>query len=232
MGRSDKPNLRYSFFDHARYLDAFIDQLGLERFTLVVHDWGSALGFDHARRHPERVSALAFMEALLEPQQWDGIVQPFRTGLRFIRMPILGWLLIVLGNGFIRSILPRATLRKLSPEERARYAEPYPTLSSRRPLLAWPRNIPIGKHPADVVEAVRLYRAWLDHTAVPKLLLTVTPGALIRSHDVAHARATIPNLEIQHVGHGIHYMQEDCPEAIGEALSRWLRGLPVEEVPH
>jgi haloalkane dehalogenase len=229
MGRSGKPALAYSFFDHVRYLDAFIAALRLERFTLVVHDWGSALGFHYARRHPQQVRAVAFMEALIEPQRWDTIVQPFRTGLRLIRTPVLGWILIVALNGFVRYILPRAMLRSLSPEERRRYAEPYPTWGSRRPLLAWPRCIPIGAHPADVVEAVRGYRHWLDHTSIPKLLLAATPGALIRQHDVEEARATMPNLEVVEVGSGIHYIQEDCPDAIGQALARWHGSLLHQE---
>lgn len=178
MGRSGKPDIAYSFFDHARYLDAFIDALGLDRFTLVVHDWGSALGFHHARRHPKRVRALAFMEALIEPQKWSGIVEPFRTGLRFIRMPVIGWLLIIALNGFIKIILPRATLRALSREERMRYAAP--------------------------------------------------PGGLIRAHDIAHARATMPHLEVAEVGRGIHYLQEDCPASIGRAIARWYAALPSE----
>jgi haloalkane dehalogenase len=226
MGRSGKPDIAYSFFDHSRYLDAFIAKLGLERFTLVLHDWGSALGFHYARRHPEAVRAIAFMEALVEPQKWSGIVQPFRTGLRLIRTPVVGWVLIVALNGFIRVVLPRAMLRRLSREERRRYAEPFPTLASRRPLLAWPRNIPIGKHPADVVEVVRAYRVWLDAAPIPKLLLTASPGALIRAHDVENMRATMSNLEVVEVGRGTHYVQEDCPDEISAAIAKWFRALP------
>jgi haloalkane dehalogenase len=226
MGKSGKPQIAYSFFDHARYLDAFIAALGLEQLTLVVHDWGSALGFHYAQRNAQNVRAIAFMEALIAPQHWGGIMQPFRTGLRFIRTPGIGWFLIVAQNGFIRYILPRATLRALGPAELAHYAEPYPTWASRKPLLAWPRSIPIEEHPAEVALAVRAYRRWLDCSPVPKLLLTVSPGALIRPADVADAKATMRNLEVQHVGEGIHYMQEDCPMAIGEALARWIETLP------
>ncbi|MFQ5792030.1 MAG: haloalkane dehalogenase, partial [Acidobacteriota bacterium] len=178
MGRSDKPDIRYRFFDHSRYVEGFIEALGLENMTLVVHDWGSALGFHYARRHKSNVKGLAFMEAILRPVAWNEFPGGFKMGFKLFRTPVAGWLLIVAMNVFVRQILPKATARKLTGEEMEHYAAPFPTFASRRPVLQWPREIPIEGRPADVHEAVEAYSRWLLESELPKLFFHASPGGL------------------------------------------------------
>ncbi len=221
MGRSDKPRLRYRFFDHARYVEGFIAALGLRDVTLVLHDWGSALGFHYARRHEGNVRGLAFMEAILRPAAWSEFPPGWKAAFRLFRTPGTGWLLIVGLNGFVRGVLPGATMRKLTREEMGRYREPFRTLASRRPLLQWPREIPIDGRPADVHGVVEAYSSWLQTSDLPKLLLHATPGGLVTAPVVEWARRTFVNLSAVHIGPGIHYVQEDNPHGIGEALAEW-----------
>ena len=222
MGRSDKPDIAYRFFDHAHYLDRLIDRLGLDDVTLVGHDWGSALGLHWARRYPERVRAIALMEAILRPYTWAEFPPDFRLGFRLMRAPGIGWCIVSLMNGFVERVLPAATVRRLGSEEMAHYRAPYPTIASRRPTRQWPCEIPIEGRPADVTEAVWAYNAYLRATPIPKLLLYARPGGIVREAGLRECRAELQNLETVDVGHGIHFVQEDQPHAIGRALRDWF----------
>jgi len=225
MGRSSKPEILYRFADHAAYLDGFIKALGLRNLSLVLHDWGSALGFHYARRHEDNVRGLAFMEAILRPWRWSEFPSGWKTVFRLFRTPGPGELLILGLNLFVRGVLPMATVRKLSPEELAFYAEPYPTIASRRPVLRWPREIPINGRPAQTHEAVEDYGRWLEETPLPKLLLHARPGGIIDAAEVEKLRGSLPNLTLVDIGPGIHYVQEDNPHGIGEAIAEWWRGI-------
>jgi haloalkane dehalogenase len=155
MGRSGKPEIEYRFFDHVRYVEGFLEALGLRDVTLVIHDWGSALGFDYAMRHPKNIKAIAFLEAIVLPMP---DFQAFPDGMRELftafRSPDQGRKLIIDQNVFIERVLPNAILRKLSEEEMNRYREPYLEPKSREPLWRWPNEIPIGGEPADVAAVV------------------------------------------------------------------------------
>ena len=223
MGRSDKPDLAYRFGDHARYLDGFIEALGLEEVTVVGHDWGSALGLSWARQHPERVRGLALMEAILFPYRWSQFPADFRLGFRMMRTPGLGWAIVSLMNGFVERVLPGAVVRDLSTEEMAHYRAPYPTVRSRRPTRQWPLEIPIEGRPADVHDIVSANNTFLQRTPVPKLLLHARPGGIVREPAIAWCREHLTNLETADVGKGIHFLQEDQPHAIGRALRDWFR---------
>lgn len=225
MGRSDKPKLGYRFFDHVRYVEGFIEALALERVTLMIHDWGSALGFHYARRHEANVRGLAFTEAILRPSKWSEFPAEFKVGFKLFRTPVIGWAMIVPGNAFLDKILPQTIVRDLSDEEMRRYKEPYATWASRKPVRQWPCEIPIDGHPADVHEAVAAYEAWLTQTQLPKLLLHALPGGIIRPATAAWAEATLPNLQSISIGKGIHFVQEDHPARIGRELADWYRRL-------
>ncbi len=223
MGKSGKPSLAYRFVDHARYLDAWFDALSLERVTLVLHDWGSALGFHWARRHPDRVAAIAFMEAIVKPLTWNEWPERAREVFRGFRTPGLGEKLIFEKNVFIENVLPGSILRTLDPEEMDAYREPFRDPKSRTPMWRWPNEIPLDGEPRDVVEIVGAYGEWHAHSDVPKLLLAFTPGAILGAELVEHCRRHVRNLEIQHLGRGSHFVQEDQPEAIGVAVRDWRR---------
>ena len=221
MGRSGKPAIEYRFFDHRRYLDAFSDTLQLKRVTFVLHDWGTALGFDWARRHPERVVAIAFMEALLREMNWSDFPENARAMFQSFRTPGVGEKLILDDNVFIEQLLPGAILRKLKDEEMNAYREPFLKREDRKPVWRWPQELPIEGEPADVVEAVRANAAYLSSSEVPKLLLTFEPGAIMRPELVEWCRANLKNLEIHPAGKGLHFVQEDEPDTIGRAIAEW-----------
>jgi haloalkane dehalogenase len=225
MGRSDKPNIPYRFFDHSRYLEGFIQALDLRNVTLVVHDWGSALGFHYARRHEGNARGLVFMEALLRPLSWNDFPPKWRAGFKLFRTPVAGWLLIVALNLFVRQVLPSATVRRLSADEMARYADPFPTFASRRPVLQWPREIPIKGHPHDVHEVLQTSRSWLRETELPKLFFHASPGGLNPRPVAEWVRRNLKNTETVNVGKGLHYLQEDHPHRIGTVLAEWYRKL-------
>lgn len=228
MGRSDKPDLDYRFVDHARYLDAFIEALDLRDLALVVHDWGSGLGFHYARRHEDNVRGIAFMEAILKPlASWDEFPAEAAELFKSFRTDELGWQLIVDQNVFVERVLPGSILRKLSDLEMAAYREPFADPPSRKPVWRWPNEIPIAGEPTDVAEIVEAYAAWLQRSHVPKLLLHAEPGALTRAPVVAWCREHLPSLATIGVGGGSHFIQEDCPQTIGMALAIWLRALPT-----
>lgn len=223
MGRSDKPASGYRFFDHYAWFTAFLERMGLERVTLVGHDWGSALALHLLAEEPGRVRALALLEAILAPARWADFPARFRLGFRLMRMPVVGWVIVSVLNGFVEQVLPRAVLRPLSRAEMEHYRAPFPTVASRLALRQWPREIPIEGRPGDVALAVAAYNRALQASPVPKLLLHAHPGGIIREREVAWCRAQLPNLETVDVGAGIHYLQEDNPHGIGEAIADWYR---------
>ena len=225
MGRSDKPDLDYRLVDHARYVDGFIAALGLERLTLVLHDWGSALGFHYARRHEENVRGIAFMEAIVRPLTWDEWPRTVRGLFQQFRTPQIGWDLVVNRNAFVEQVLPEAVMRKLTDEEMTRYREPFTDPGTRRPVWRWPNEIPVDGKPADVAALVGEYSAWLGVSPVPKLLLHARPGAILRKDLVAWCRDNVRNLTAVDIGPGLHFVQEDRPQEIGEAIRAWYRGL-------
>jgi haloalkane dehalogenase len=230
MGDSDKlpdsgPN-SYRFVEHRRYLDALLDALDVrDRVTLVVHDWGSALGFDWANRHREAVKGIAFMEAIVAPQgadHWDNM--GMRSALAALRSDA-GEAMVLQNNYFIEEILPKALLRKLSEEEMAEYRRPFAVPGEgRRPTLTWPRQIPIEGEPADVHAIATDYADWLGTSNVPKLFLKVEPGAILTNDTLVNLVRSWPALTEKTVA-GIHFVQEDSPDEIGRAIAGWMSQL-------
>ncbi|MBN2025755.1 MAG: haloalkane dehalogenase [Actinobacteria bacterium] len=226
MGKSDKPDIAYRFFDHLAYLEDFIEKLALEDLVMVVHDWGSALGFYYAMRHEDHVRGLAFMEAIIAPfTDWDAWPESARRIFQGFRTPDVGWDLIVNRNFFIDRILPASVVRPLSEEEMDRYREPFLDPPSRKPLWRWPNQIPIAGEPADVAEAVSQYHEWLKNTDLPKLLFHARPGFLVQERALEWCRRNLDNLEQVDIGEGIHFIQEDHPHLIGRELARWIEEL-------
>ena len=221
MGKSGKPDIEYRFVDHARYLDAWFDALDLRDVTLVLHDWGSALGFHWARRHSDRVAGIAFMEAIVRPLTWADWPEAARGVFQAFRTPGTGEAMIFEKNVFIENVLPGSILRKLTAEEMDAYRAPFTEPRSRRPVWRWPNEIPIDGQPADVCEIVTEYGHWLSQSPIPKLLLTFEPGAILRAELAAWCLASFSNLEVRAIGPGVHFVQEDQPEAIGDAVREW-----------
>ncbi len=228
MGDSDKlpdsgPD-RYTFVDHRTYLDRLIDELCPEgRIVLVIHDWGSALGFDWANRHRDRVRGIAYMEGIVRPMEWDEFNQQARPVFEGFRSPA-GEEMVLEKNTFVERVLPGSILRKLTDEEmnayRAPFAEPG---ESRRPTLTWPRQIPLGGEPADVVAIVADYAAWMAENDLPKLFIDADPGAILIGPQRDFCRSWKNQTEV--TVKGSHFIQEDSPDEIGAAIAGWLAKL-------
>jgi haloalkane dehalogenase len=221
MGRSGNAgNGSYRFVDHARYLDAWFDAMGLSRaVTLVGHDWGSALAFYWAHRHQDAVKGIGYMEAIVRPLTWDEWPEAARgifQGMRSER----GEDLVLERNSFVERILPASVLRGLGEEEmavyRARYVEPG---ESRRPTLTWPREIPIEGQPEDVVKIAREYSEWLASSPVAKLFINADPGSILTGAQREFCRSWPNQTEV--TVKGSHFVQEDSPHEIGEAIRAW-----------
>lgn len=210
----------YRFVEHRFYLDGLLDQLELgDDVVLVIHDWGSALGFDWANRHRDRVAGIAFMEAIVMPVTWEqwpeaarGIFQGFRSEA--------GESMVIEKNLFVEAVLPGSILRTLSDEEMSEYRRPFTEPKHRRPTLTWPRQIPIEGEPADVVKIVDYYAEWLSGSELPKLFINADPGAILIGEQREFARSW-PNLTEVTVS-GNHFLQEDSPHEIGSAIAEWL----------
>jgi haloalkane dehalogenase len=227
MGDSDKlPNSgpgSYRFVEHRRHLDALLQALDVrERVILVIHDWGSALGFDWANRHRDAVKGIAFMEAIVRPQGWDHWdvmnMRPFLEALR----SDAGEKMVLEENFFIEKILPGAVLRTLAAEEMAQYRRPFAEPGEgRRPTLTFPREIPIEGEPADVNAIVNAYAKWLATSDVPKLFIKAEPGALLGGGANLETVRAWP-AQTQVTVAGVHFVQEDSPDEIGRAIADWM----------
>ena len=228
MGDSDKlenpgPG-SYRFAEHRDYLDALLDHVGAtEKATLVIHDWGSALGFDWANRHRDAVCGIAYMEGIVCPMDWDDWPEPSRPIFQGLRSEA-GDELVLEKNTFVELILPHSIKRDLTEEEMAEYRRPFAEAGEdRRPTLSWTRELPIGGEPADVVKIVQSYADWLKQSDIPKLFINADPGAILVGRQREFCRSW-PNQDEVTVS-GIHFIQEDSADAIGHAIADWLKDL-------
>ena len=226
MGDSDKLKNSgpgsYSFIEHRGYLDALLEEIGInENVVFVIHDWGSALGFDWAYRYPDNVKGIVYMEAILFHYEWSDWPEDSRKIFQGFRSPA-GEEMILDKNYFIERVLPNAVLRKLTPSEMDVYRRPFLNPGEdRRPTLTWPRQIPIEGEPKEVVEIVAAYGEWLSKSDVPKLFINAEPGSILvgRARDFCR---TWPNQEEVTVK-GKHFIQEDSPDEIGQSIAKFIR---------
>ncbi len=228
MGDSDKlinsgPN-SYTYAEQRRFFDGALAELGVvDEVVLVIHDWGSALGFDWAQRHPQSVRGICYMEAIVRPLAWDefpdrsrGIFQGFRSEA--------GEGMVLENNLFVERVLPGSVLRELSEEEMSVYRRPFTEPGEgRRPTLTWPRQIPIEGEPADVTDIVKTYAEWLEKSKIPKLFINAEPGALLTGAQREFCRRWPNQHEV--TVRGSHFIQEDSPTEIGTAINAWLESL-------
>lgn len=222
MGQSGKaPDGAYRFADHARYIDAWFDALDLRDVTLVVHDWGSALGFYWAQRHPERVKGIVYMEAIVMPVTWDDWPETAQSIFKAMRSEA-GEEIVLQKNIFVERILPASVLRGLTDEELAVYRQPFVEAGeARRPTLTWPREIPIDGQPADVQVIVEGYSTWLaQDESLPKLFINADPGSILTGRQRDFCRAWPNQREV--TVKGLHFIQEDSPAEIGKAVAEFV----------
>jgi len=223
MGKSDKPNIGYTFEEHYDYLEKFIEKLGLKNITLVIHDWGSGLGFHYANMHRNNVKGIAFMEAIVRPMTFKEMPRQVRTLFKMFRTTFIGWLLISVANIFVNKLTTGMIVRKLTKEEFENYKRPYPTVASRKPVRVWPTELPLDGKPKRVYDKVVAYNKWLTETNVPKLFLFAHPGALVTEEWIDYVKTNFPNTKSADIGKGLHFVQEDSPAEIGEAIAEWYK---------
>ncbi len=221
MGKSDKPDIDYGFHDTYEYLNSFIAKLGLKNVTLVLHDWGSIMGFHYANIHRENIKAIAFMESSIQAPNFAGMPASARMSIKLVRNPLLGSLMVKHANIFIKKMLPDMIQRELTEEEKRYYAAPYPNAKSRKPLLVWPQDVPINGKPETVDKIIKNYHEWLKQTEIPKLCLYVTPGVALQKEDVEIVKKEFKNTKLVYLGEGMHFIQEDYPHQIGQNLAEW-----------
>lgn len=226
MGKSDKPELDYTFFDHYKYLEEFIKKMKLKKITLVIHDWGSGLGFHYAMSNEGNIKGIAVMEALVKPFNWKDIKILHRIMFKLFRTPFIGWKILTLFNFFVKILLPQMIVRKLSKIEKKYYLAPYKTLKSRKPVRVWPKEVPFNGKPKKTYEMMSNYSKKLQQSELPKILFYAKPGAIINSSYVEWCRENLKNLTTVDIGSGLHYVQEDNPHKIGEELMHWYQNLP------
>ncbi len=221
---SDGPG-RYSFLVAYHYLDGLLSAIGADRdVTLVIHDWGSALGFYWSQQHPDAVRGIAYMEGIVCPVSWDewpedarGIFQGFRSDK--------GEDLVLERNMFVDAVLPSAVMRGLGEEEMRHYRAPFTTPEDRQPTLNWPRQIPIDGEPQEMVDIVAGYGEWLSTTSeLPKLFINADPGSILVGRQREFCRSW-PNQQEVTVK-GTHFIQEDSPDEIGRAVAGWIDSMP------
>lgn len=222
MGMSDKPDISYRFADHSRYFTAFMKKMGLYDVTLVLHDWGGAVGLDFAASSPERVKAVAFMEALVRPMVSSDANFVERFVFDQFRGDESGRKLLIEQNYFIERALSMFAGRPLTEQEMDAYRGPYISADDRFPIFQWPKEIPIDGSPSDNAVALQENYDWLRRANIPKLLVAATPGAIIKAPMVRSLQSEVSNLEVAEIGSGLHFIQETAPERISAALNAWL----------
>jgi len=229
MGDSEKLSQSgpdsYTYVEHRSYLFGLLDALGVDtNVTLVLHDWGSGLGFHWAQQNEAALSGIAFMEAIVAPMpSWNDFPEGFQQIFQGFRSEA-GEQMVLEENFFVEQVLPNAILRDLSDVEMNEYRRPFAEAGEgRRPTLTWPRQLPIAGEPEDVVEIVRSYSAWLGQTDVPKLFVNAEPGALIVGgvRDLVRSWQRVTEVTVP----GVHFVQEDSPDLIGKAIAEWHSAL-------
>ena len=222
MGKSDHPDIPYRYDDQYRYLCGFIDALEIgSNVTLVIHDWGSGLGFRWAFDNKDDVKGIAFMEAMIRTMSLDDMPGSLRMAMRMMRAPGTGWLMVSVANIFLKKMVSDLTHAEISPEALAYYRSAYPTIASRKAIRQWPRELALDGKPADNFAVIEAYREWLTQTDVPKLLFYGNAGVAIKEAEVVWCRENLSNLDVVDLGDGIHFLQETHPKTIGHELSRW-----------
>ncbi|HYL05301.1 MAG TPA: haloalkane dehalogenase [Thermoanaerobaculia bacterium] len=226
MGLSAKPPIEYTFFDQVRYVEGFIAALGLENYTMSLHDWGCIIGFYIAMRQEGNIRGLAFMEAMFQPYaSWDAFPADLRPQFKAFRNPVLGPKLIIDDNAMIEDVLPASTMVPFTEREMNCYRMPFVDPSSRQPMLQFVTQIPIAGEPADVAAATGRYAVWLKQTPLPKLFPWTNPGVINSPRDVEWARRNLKNLKTSYLGKGLHFHQQEHPVELGREIARWHEAL-------
>ena len=226
MGKSDKPDIDYTFMDHSRFFDAFIEALGLQNITLVVHGWGSVIGLHYAARHEQNIAGVACYESHLRPvREWRGLSLPVQQLSSLLHDKAAAYEAVVNDNYFIKRVLPEGVVNPLSAEVLSTYATPFQTPESRELLWQYLQELPLGQQDSEVINVIASYSDWLTRREQPVLLMYAMPGFITTMETVSWAKGNIPRVELNCLEGVLHFAQESNPAAMVEALSTWRQGL-------
>jgi haloalkane dehalogenase len=222
FGKSDKPNIAYTVFEHIDYFERFIETLKLKNIVLVLHGWGSVIGFEYFRRHPENVAGIVFMEAYFRPPKgWDMLSLPVQELASIMASPDGGYDVIMNSHYFLNKVLPSGVMRRLTDEEMAYYTEPFLQPGSAKPIWQYLQEIPLGDGPELVMQLMEGYSAALQASDVPMLMLYAIPGYITTIASIEWATQHFKNLQVVEIGEGLHYLQETDPAVIGHDIKQW-----------
>ena len=222
MGHSDKPEIDYTVFEHIEYLTGFIKALDLKNVTLVLHGWGSVVGFEYARSHEKNIRAIAFFEPHVRAvTDWDMLSLPVQQLASLLNRPGASYRAIVEQNYLINKLLPNGVLRKLTAEELERYEEPFQTPDSRKPLWQYVQDLPLGNGETEVVKLINRYSDWLQFCDIPKLMMYAIPGFITTIDTVQWASGHLKNLTLVELQDALHFAQESIPEKFKAELRQW-----------
>lgn len=225
LGKSDKPNIQYTVFDHIKYIDKFIETLQLKNLTIIMHGWGSVIGFDYAMRNEKNCNGLVFYESYLRPFNGDDISLPFQEQLNTLRQQEQSYEFLANGIKFVDQVLAQEMIRTLNDDEMKYYQSPFLKEGSAKPLQQFLQDIPINNKNDEVIDLISNYSKKLTQSNLPKLMLYSIPGFVTTIATVVWAKEHLPRLEIVEVGEELHYAQESNPFLMGEAISIWLQGI-------
>lgn len=230
FGTSDKPAIDYTVFDHIKYIDKFIEVMGLKKITLVMHGWGSVIGFDYAMRNEKNCKGLVFYEAFLRSENSDDISLPFQEELLMLEDLENVNDFVMDGTSFVDRILPQNVMRELTEEEMNNYRRPFMQEGSGKPLLQYLHDLPKGDGKSKVDKLIADYSKKLVKSQLPKLMLYSVPGFITTIATIMWAKEHLPNLEIVDLGEELHLAQESNPQLIGESISVWLQAVEQMKV--
>lgn len=228
FGKSDKPDIEYSINDHIKYIDQFIETLKLKNITLVLHDWGSIIGFDYAMRHENKIKGLAFYEAYVRPANEEDLSLPFQEQFSSLTEDETVGEILISGSHFIDKVLPPGMMRNLTEEELYYYREPFLKTGAGKPLLKYLQELPHAHNETNNI--ISHYSKKLQKSRIPKLMLYSLPGFITSIATVMWAKEHFPHLEINEVGEALHYAQESNPMLMGESISVWLQGIEQQMI--
>lgn len=231
LGKSDKPDIDYTISDHIEYFQAFCDALNLDNITLVMHGWGSVIGFDVAMRQPDKFKALAFLEShIMLPSERDMISLPIQEITMLLSSPDGGHDVIMNSNYYVNKVMPLGVLRPLSDKEMQAYQAPFQSPGSSRPIWQYLQELPLGDDETEATQIIARYSKELQISQLPKLMMYGIPGFLTTIEMVQWARDHLPHLTQIDIGDALHYPQESNPDAISNALKEWYGQLQKQAV--